>query len=201
MTARKRACRYSTMWTGLALFTALAAPPTAIATESLYREGQFQALTADRKGSRVGDLVTVQIFEHSSATSSADTNANRSADVGLEVSDMHRRYRGAIGVGNAMDGRGRTERRGQLLAQVTVSIAEILPNGDLRLAGEQVLEINDEKQQIRLEGRVRPSDLQDNNVVLSSRLADARISYIGDGVVGERQRPGWWQRILTALGL
>jgi len=181
---------------GLA-FTALAA----VAVDSLYREDTYQPLTADRKGTRVGDLVTVQIFESSSATSTADTNADRSADLAVEVAGTQRRLRRSASVSNEMQGTGRTERTGRLLAQVTVSIKEILPNGDLMLAGEQMLEINDERQRIHLEGRIRPVDLQENNLVLSSRLADAKISYLGNGVIGDKQKPAWWQKILTALGI
>ena len=177
----------------------------AFAADSLYREDRFQSLTSDRKGSRVGDLITVLIVETSTASSSADTRLDRSAavnvDVGLARTVVNRHLNANLGVGSETDGRGRTERSGQLLAQVTVSIAEVLPNGDLRLAGEQVIEINDERQQIRLEGRIRPQDLQENNTVLSSKLADTKISYRGDGVVSEKQRPGWWQRVLTVLGL
>lgn len=177
----------------------------ALATDSLYREDRFQSLTSDRKGNRVGDLITVLIVETSTASSSADTRLDRSANVGvavgLERTVINRHLNANVGVSSDTDGRGRTERSGQLLAQVTVSIAEVLPNGDLRLAGEQIIEINDERQQIRLEGRIRPQDLLENNTVLSSKLADTKISYLGDGVVGEKQRPAWWQRVLTVLGL
>lgn len=181
--------------------------PAVSATESLYQEGQFQSLTADRRATRVGDLVTVLVYENSSAQSTADTRSDRSAGVsaGAAISSegipmRDRRVDGRIGTSNEMQGTGRTQRSGRLLAQVTVQVQEILPNGDLRLAGEQLLEINDERQQIRLEGRVRPQDIQDNNVVLSSRLADTRITYQGDGVLGDKQRPSWWQRLLTAVG-
>jgi len=189
-------CRYL-----LATCALLAAANAATAVESLYREDQYQSLTSDRRGAKVGDLVTVQIFETSSAASTADTRSDRSAGVGAEVAGNQRRQRGSVTVSNDMQGQGRTERSGRLLAQVTVSIQEVLPNGDLRLAGEQLLEINDERQQIRLEGRIRALDLQENNLVVSSRLADARISYLGTGAVGDKQKPAWWQRLVTALGL
>ena len=185
----------------LATCALLCAAHTAVAVESLYREDQYQSLTADRRGAKVGDLVTVQIFEASSATSTADTRSDRSAAIGVELAGNQRRARGSATLSNDMAGQGRTERTGRLLAQVTVSIQEILPNGDLRLGGEQLLEINDERQQIRLEGRIRPVDLQENNLVVSSRLADAKISYVGTGAVGDKQKPAWWQRLLTALGV
>ncbi len=185
----------------LASCALLAAANAAMAVESLYREDQYQSLTSDRRGTKVGDLVTVQIFEASSATSTADTRSDRSAELGVELAGNQRRARGSASLSNDMTGQGRTERTGKLLAQVTVAIQEILPNGDLRLAGEQLLEINDERQQIRLEGRIRPIDLQENNLVVSSRLADAKISYLGTGAVGDKQKPAWWQRLLTALGV
>lgn len=185
------------------LFAGLAACglQSALAVDSLYKEDQYQSLTSDRRGMKVGDLVTVQIFETSSATSTADTRSDRTADVGLEVAGTQRRLRRSASVSNDMQGQGRTERTGRLLAQVTVSIQEVLPNGDLRLAGDQMLEINDERQQIRLEGRIRPIDVQENNLVVSTRLADAKISYLGTGVLGDKQKPAWWQRLVTALGL
>ena len=74
-------------------------------------------------------------------------------------------------------------------------------NGDLRVAGEQVVEVNNEEQMIRLEGRVRPHDISETNAVVSSRIADARIQYVGDGVLAEGQRQGWITKVLTWMGL
>jgi flagellar L-ring protein precursor FlgH len=67
------------------------------------------------------------------------------------------------------------------------------------VSGEQLIKVNDERQEIVLSGRVRPIDIAENNTVVSSRLADARISYVGDGVLGEKQRPGILTRILSWL--
>jgi flagellar L-ring protein precursor FlgH len=61
--------------------------------------------------------------------------------------------------------------------------------------------VNDEKQEIKLVGKVRPIDILDNNTVPSNRLADARISYIGDGVLSEKQHPGLLTHILSWLGI
>ena len=80
-----------------------------------------------------------------------------------------------------------------------MTVQEVAANGELRVSGQQILEINNEKQHIKLEGRVRPYDISGNSV-LSTRLADAKISYIGDGDLAERQRPSWWLRLLTWLG-
>lgn len=171
---------------------------------SLYHAGEFQSLTGGRRAHAVGDLLTVLIYEDSSATSAANTSTGRDAAVGVNF--QHGRGAG-INVGgdikstNELDGHGLTQRQGQVLAQLTVSVKDVAPNGDLLIAGEQLLEINNEKQQIKVAGRVRPSDISDANTVLSTRIADAKISYVGDGDLAKTQRPSWWHRMLTWFGL
>ncbi|MBN9053127.1 MAG: flagellar basal body L-ring protein FlgH, partial [Rhizobiales bacterium] len=84
---------------------------------------------------------------------------------------------------------------------VTVTVTEVVPNRELRVAGEQLLTVNEELQKVNLEGRVRPQDISNGNVVLSTRLADARITYVGEGDVSERARRSAWRRIFDWLGL
>lgn len=168
---------------------------------SLYEPASYQSLTSDLRPRRVGDLITVMVYETSSASSSANTSAGRDAGVSAGLRTPHKGYDAGIKSNNQMDGSGRTAREGRVLAQITVAIREIGPHGDLVVAGEQLLEVNNERQQIRVEGRVRPQDVSDANVVLSTRIANAKISYAGQGDLADMQRPGWWQRILTAFGL
>lgn len=168
---------------------------------SLYEEGKFRSLTADRKGHAVGDLITVMVYESASASTSADTNAGHNAGVSASVRTTSREQSAGVGLNNDFDGRGSTQRSGRVLAQLTVPIREVLQNGDLVLAGAQELEINSERQTIRLEGRVRSQDVGDNNTVLSTRVAEARISVAGDGVLADHQKPSWWQRLLTLFGI
>lgn len=168
---------------------------------SLYKPGTFQPYTSDLRPRHVGDLITVMVYENASASTAANTSAGRDAGIGWETRLPGKSYSGALKTSNQMDGGGRTVREGRVLAQITVAIREITEHGDLVLAGEQVLDINDERQQIRLEGRVRARDVSDANVVLSTRIADARISYAGHGDLANAQRPAWWQRFLTLFGL
>lgn len=168
---------------------------------SLYSDAQFQALTSDRRRFEVGDLLTVLVYESTSATTSADTGTNRDSSVGLGISLPNWNKAAAATANNDFNGTGRTQRAGRVLAQITVLVREVLPNGDLRVSGEQLLEINGEKQTIRAQGRVRPRDVNEQNMVLSSRLADARLAFTGDGVLGDMQRPRWWQKFLSLFGL
>ena len=171
--------------------------------ESLYQEGTFRPLTADNKAFRVGDSLTIQVFENSSATSSANTGTRRANDISGSVTHTGNRVVGQLGIGvtGDFDGGGRTQRANRLLATLTVTVQEVLPNNELRVAGEQLLTVNEELQKVNLEGRVRPQDISDGNVVLSTRLADARITYVGEGDVSERTRRSVWRRVFDWLGL
>jgi len=184
---------------GLALVVAFAAP--AAVAESLYHEGAFQPLVADNKAHKVGDAITVLVYENSSAASSVDTAAGRKANVGVDFQATFAKSRtGNLATHNDFDGSATTQRAGKVLAQIGVTVVAVEPNGELRIAGEQLLEINREKQQIKLEGRVRPQDVTDGNTVMSTRIADARIRYVGEGDLASRTRPSWWHQLLTLVG-
>jgi flagellar L-ring protein FlgH len=171
----------------------------------LYREGQHRPLTADSRAFRIGDTLSVLVVETSSATSSADTGSRRNTEAGLSGSvQTHTSDQRAdinIAAQNNFNGGARTARAGKLLAQIAVTVVGVEPNGDLRIAGDQLLDINDEQQKIRIEGRVRRQDIGENNAVVSNRIADARIYYSGEGVLAEGQRPGVITRVLRWLGL
>lgn len=167
--------------------------------ESLYKAGEFRSLTADRKAQRIGDVLTVLVVENSSATATAGTKTDKTTDAGLHITTPLRQKAYGFGVDDSFDGNGRSARSGKLLAQLSVSVINIDPNGDLQVAGEQLLEINGEKQMINLTGRVRTVDIGEGNTVPSNRLADARITYIGDGVLGDNQNKGWITRLVSSF--
>ncbi len=183
---------------GLLVSTAAAA-----CAQSLYDAKTFRPITADSKAFRVGDIVTIQIVENASASANADTDLKRSNSAGAQLN-----FRSPIPIAGAnatatgqFDGGGQTARTGQLLATLSVSVRDVLPNGDLLVSGEQLLVINEEQQRIDVEGRVRPQDISDTNTVLSNRVADARITYVGEGDLANRQKPGWWHHLLDLFGL
>lgn len=175
--------------------------PRPRAKGSLYSDAQFQSLTSDKRQFQVGELLTILVYENASATSSADTGTNRDSSAGAGISLPRWNKSASATAHNDFSGVGRTQRAGRVLAQITVLVREVLPNGDLRVAGEQLLEINGEKQTIRAEGRVRARDVSEQNVVLSSRLAEAKLALVGDGVLGDAQRPRWWQKLLGLIGV
>ncbi len=172
----------------------------------------------DRKARHLNDLVTIIIAESLSGSGTADTDTSRasSLDVSLdellgmnETFDIHKikgikkLYQGGVFnpeiIGSAesdFKGSGDTNREGSLAATVTAKVIEVMPNGILVLEARKELTINDEKQILVLAGMARPDDIQSDNTILSTKLADARVFYIGDGVINDKQRPGWLVRIV-----
>jgi flagellar L-ring protein FlgH len=177
----------------------LVAPAAAV---SLYDEATYRALTSDRRAQKPGDLLTVLVFESSSATQSSDTTTAKSGGPGFALESNYTRNRAAkLTLTEDFAGRGRIQRSGKLAAQLTVMVRSIESNGDLLVSGEQLLRVNNERQEIVLSGRVRPSDIGENNTIASSRLADAQISYVGEGTLSEKSSPGIISRVLTWLGV
>jgi len=186
----------------IAIFISALTFPSLSTAESLYKANSYRPLTVDNKAFRVGDVLTVQVIENSSATTSTDTNTQRKNNLNLGIANLQsgRQFGGSITQAGDFDGGGTTQRANKLLAILTVTVREIMPNGDLRVAGEQLLTVNDEQHKVNLEGRVRPQDISEGNIVLSTRLADARINYVGDGDLTERQKRSWWRKALDWLG-
>lgn len=170
-------------------------------SDDLYNEKTYRPLASDKRAHLPGDVLTVMIYENSSALTSADTQLQRSNQVGATASGKHFNESLAVGASNNFDGGGTVQRAGKLLAQMSVTVTGVAANGELLVAGEQTLEINLDRQKIRVEGRVRPLDVSDQNTVLSYRLADAKISYLGDGDLASRQSPGLWSRFFTWVGI
>lgn len=182
----------------LALVACLSAFP--VLADSLFHEEDYQSLVGDRRAYRVGDNLTVLIVENSSATTTAGTTANKTGALDGHISDVNGVQASAgIGLSEDFNGGGKIQRSGKLLAQITVQVIAVDDLGNLQIKGEQRIKMNDEEQNISLEGRVRPQDVAANNTVVSTRLSDAHISYVGDGVLGEKQRPGILWRFLSWL--
>jgi len=181
---------------------------------SLWQDnGPLSELFIDTKARRVGDIVTINIVESSSATNKASTKTGRKSSLSGGVDNffnMEKRYPGTHpffnpfakvqgGLQSDFDGSGTTQRSGDLTAFITTRVVEVLPNGNLKIEGTREVKVNNEKQLIRLSGIIRPRDISPGNVILSTYVADARIEYSGSGIIHDRQRPGWMARILDIV--
>jgi flagellar L-ring protein precursor FlgH len=181
---------------------------------SLWIDGA--SLYEDPRARRLNDLVTVRVVENISGSGNADTSASRdsSVDMGVDsvagVSPMitgvdffgkgktfSPTFKGATK--NDFKGSGATARTGKLIGTITAKIVEVMPNGNLALESRKEITINRERQILILRGMIRPEDIANDNTVLSSQVADAQVYYVGDGVVQEKQGPGWLSRFLDKV--
>ena len=184
------------------LMIALCAAATPALADDLYRGSNWTALAADRRASAVGDVVTVIVLTNSTASNSVakSTRRNTSASGNLSVGGDFDKSAG-ISFGGNYDGQGTTARTDRMAAQLSAQVEAVLPNGDLLISGWQALRINGESTNIKVSGRIRPSDIDGQNAVLSSRIADARIDYDGKGFASRSAKPGLVTRIFHFLGL
>jgi flagellar L-ring protein precursor FlgH len=169
--------------------------------ENLFNEANYRPLAADIRAKVAGDVLTVVVLENSSASTSTGSSAQREHDLGINANiDNRHDLNASIGTENGFDANGKAQRSGRLLAQVSVTVIMVRPNGDLVISGRQIVDINDERQEIVISGVARPIDINSDNTVLSSRLAEASIRYAGQGDLADRQKAGWWSRLFSVLG-
>ena len=180
--------------TGLALTRAEAA--------NLYTPGGWPALASDRLAQRAGDTLTVVVDQSSLASNSAQSGYKKDTQLGGQLTAGTKFNKtGQIDVNGGFTGTGQTGRSDKIVAQITVVVSKVLPNGDLEIEGAQVLKINGERTNIRIAGRVRPADITADNSVLSTRVANATIDYDGAGMVSNGAKGGVVERIFSALHL
>lgn len=157
------------------------------------------SLVSDLRAHGVGQNVTVLIYEQAQSSTSAGTTTTKSMDVSGQIKTTDDLNLGGVSLENNAKGEGSINRTGSLMASVSATVTEVLPTGELDIRGEQRIEFNNEIQFIKVSGHIRPEDIRADNTVLSSRIADAQITYVGDGLLGSRQKPGWITRFFNWL--
>ena len=166
----------------------------------------YKGLFEERRAVRVGDTLTVMLNETTRASKDIGTNARRLSSNGLNagfnMSTGTNATPTAINGGlnsngnTNFDSKGGSSASNQFLGTITVTVLEVLPNGNLNVAGEKRLAVGHEEEVIRFGGIVSPSTLQGNSV-LSSQVADARIEYRGVGITDQIQNPGMLTKLFS----
>ncbi|MSN25024.1 MAG: flagellar biosynthesis protein FlgH [Geobacter sp.] len=170
-------------------------------------------LTEDLKAHRRGDILTIVITETASASKEAKTDTSRGSSVnagipnfmGLQTAGLLKNNIGDLSklisasVDSSYKGSGSTSRAENLKATMTAKVIDVLPNGNMLIEGRRNIKVNNEDQEIILEGTVRPRDIGADNVINSIYIADARISYAGRGIISDRQSPGWLMNIIDKV--
>lgn len=185
--------------------------PPAQNNGAIYQAGYDMRLFEDHAARRVGDILTVTFDENTNATKQANSKASKNSDIkasgtaptifGL-ASEALLGHDLATSLDYSMDrsteGKGDARQSNRLTGSMSVTVVDVLPNGNLRVRGEKRVTLNDGSEFIRLSGIVRPIDISVSNILPSSKVADATIMYTGDGSLADTNKPGWISRVLSS---
>lgn len=176
-------------------------PPPPVPNGSIYQPGRsYQPLFEDRRPRNVGDILTIVLDEQVSASKSSSASAGRSGEAGIGLMQLPdalsalAEYGFDLDGNNDFSGSGGAAANNSFTGTITVTVIDVLYNGNLRVRGEKQIIINQGTEFIRFSGVVDPMTVSTRNTVVSTEVADARIEYVGDGYINEAQTMGWLQR-------
>ncbi|WP_411705586.1 flagellar basal body L-ring protein FlgH [Edaphovirga cremea] len=163
----------------------------------------YQPLFEDRRPRNVGDTLTIVLQENVSASKSSSANASRNGSSTFGLDTTPRYLEGLFGNDraaldikgdNTFGGKGGANANNTFSGTLTVTVNQVLANGNLHVVGEKQIAINQGTEFIRFSGVVNPRTISGANAVVSTQVADARIEYVGNGYINEAQNMGWMQR-------
>ncbi|MGN6690888.1 MAG: flagellar basal body L-ring protein FlgH [Sphingopyxis sp.] len=178
-------------------------PPPAPSNGAIF-QGGYVPLTSGGRAGAVGDIITIQLVERTAATKSNAANTQRNGDIGLtppstgplslfNPSDV------AMGGNQQFKGKGDASQSNALSGEVSVTIAAVYPNGTMLVKGEKLLTLNRGDERVQISGVVRAIDIGPDNRVLSTRVANANIRYVGKGEIARASQQGWLQRFFSLI--
>jgi flagellar L-ring protein precursor FlgH len=175
---------------------------------AIYSSRNNRFLFEDNKARRVGDVITVLLDEQTNATKSASTNTNKNTAIAMPTPTLFGRQatikgkpaiNASISSDHAFSGTGGSSQSNRLSGDITVTIAEVYPNGNMLVKGEKLVTLNQGSEIISISGMVRAADVSPLNTITSNRIANAKITYRGRGALADSNRPGWLTRILGGV--
>lgn len=192
--------------------------PAAQNSGAIYQPGFETNLYDDRKAYRVGDIITITLSERTQASKKAGSSMSKDSSTSLGLNTL---FGGSVSVDNPdiglnpinggkldlsasyggsrdTDGESDANQSNSLSGSITVTVAEVLPNGILAVRGEKWLTLNTGDELVRIAGMIRADDIATNNTVSSTRVANARITYSGTGAFADASQPGWFDRFFMS---
>ena len=167
---------------------------------------RYTPLFEDRRARGVGDTIIVTLNERTNASKRSGSNVDRSGSIDFSIPTailgVPLNFLGGTELeaasGNTFDGQGASSSNNDFTGTITVTVIEVLPNGNLLVSGEKQIGINRGQEFIRLSGIINPINIM-NNTVSSVQVADARIEYRANGYIDEAQTMGWLSRFFLNI--
>ncbi len=172
------------------------------ANGAIYQPARALSYFEDPRGHRVGDLITIRLTEAFNASKTASMKTQKDNDTTLSApmfaGKLPLNGDTTLAAKRAFAGNGTATQQNALTGSITAVVTEVLPNGNLLISGERALQLNQGEEFVRVQGVVRVIDVQVDNSVTSDRIADARISYNGQGVIDDANKQGWLARFFAS---
>lgn len=185
---------------------------------SLYAASEEETLFADSRARRVGDIVVVKLVENTKAQNKAETSSNKNNTNNYQVSAMFGktktgfipfvgiRPQATIGLpvldtssAGDFSASGKTKRENYVTTSMAARVLRVLPGGLLQIEGAREIRVNNETEYMVVRGMIRSRDVDADNSILSTKIADASIEYYGKGVLADKQKPGWFTRLMDNI--
>lgn len=180
------------------------------ANGAIYQSGFDMRFFEDVKARRVGDILVVELVENTDASKSNSTSIEKSTDTTINNPTIFGtspeldlpgffplantdsvNLETSLSSEHGFDGSGSSNQNNAITGNITVTVVEVLPNGNMIVRGEKRMTLNQGNEYIRISGIVRPTDVLANNTIQSTQIADATISYTGEGTVNDSNVIGW----------
>ncbi len=174
---------------------------------SIFKADMANSIYSDVKARRVGDIITVNLQENTSARKSAGTTTSRESEntvdpiIGLGGNAVAIGGEGiqfGLETENEFTGDASANQSNNLTGNISVTVIQVLPNQNLVVRGEKWLTLNNGDEYLRLTGIVRPADISPTNEIVSTKIANARIQYSGTGTFANAQQQGWLTRFFSS---
>jgi flagellar L-ring protein precursor FlgH len=181
--------------------------PTTASSGAIYQSGHEVALFENPTARRVGDVITIRLAEKTDATKSSSTSTAKKSDASIAGPIVAGRpvtvngtevLKGSLASDTAFDGAGSSKQSNSLEGDITVAVVKRLSNGNLFVRGQKWIGINQGQEFIRVQGVIRPIDIQPDNSVASYKVANAMISYGGKGALANANKQGLLARFFNS---
>ena len=182
---------------------------------SIFAASEADTLFEDSRARRVGDIVVVKLVENTKAQNKAETSSNKKSSNDYQVTNMFNRGHAgfipfmpvgpqpAVGLpvlntssASDLNGTGKTKRENYVTTSRATRVLRVLPGGLMEIEGAREIRVNEETEYMVVRGMIRSKDVGADNSVLSTQIADASIEYYGKGVLADKQKPGWFTRLM-----
>lgn len=182
---------------------------------SIFAASEADTLFEDSRARRVGDIVVVKLVENTKAQNKAETSSNKKSSNDYQVTNMFNRGHAgfipfmpigpqpSVGIpildtnsASGINATGKTKRENYVTTSLATRVLRVLPGGLMEIEGAREIRVNEETEYMVVRGMIRSKDVSADNSVLSTQIADASIEYYGKGVLADKQKPGWFSRLM-----